>query len=305
MRGDIVYRVYGRHRGRDEDCYFGTFRTVSDAEAKIAKLSASEMNGRNWSEQHHNLGFIIREVTVDIDFEIPSQPSPRDKYFITGTPKGSPGTWPSTLVEVFERGAPNGGMSKVCEYVRNYSLLQTFEPFRQGDRDFALISPRYTSTCVLDLQSGQIIAEEVASERGFCPVGFYVPDWWDVNDGSTIPGSVYWSADHEWPNGNFGFVWGCIWGDDSSWKVQYLDLSDVQRGAIRRDERFGYVELATSGFDHRCQQLSPPATRSAPHFIDVSRYEGVAQVRFAVEMEFDLESGKSTDWERRRIKNLE
>lgn len=47
-----------------------------------------------------------------------------------------------------------------------------------------------------------------------------------------------------WPAaGDFGFVWGCVWGDDSSWKVQNLDLSAVQDGVIRRDERFGYLKL--------------------------------------------------------------
>jgi hypothetical protein len=41
-------------------------------------------------------------------------------------------------------------------------------------------------------------------------------------------------------------------GDDSSWKVQYLDLSRVQQGVVRRDERFGYLELATFGFENPC-----------------------------------------------------
>jgi hypothetical protein len=65
------------------------------------------------------------------------------------------------------------------------------------------------------------------------------------HDGSTIPGSEHWNADKEWPVGGFGFVWGCIWGDDSSWKAQHLDLRRVQEGVIARDERFGYVRLAT------------------------------------------------------------
>jgi hypothetical protein len=43
-----------------------------------------------------------------------------------------------------------------------------------------------------------------------------------------------------------GFVAGCIWGDDSSWKIQYLDLSRVEEGIIRREERFGYIELPQS-----------------------------------------------------------
>lgn len=41
----------------------------------------------------------------------------------------------------------------------------------------------------------------------------------------------------------FGFVAGCVWGDDSSWKIQYLDLSQVHKGIIKRDDRFGYIEL--------------------------------------------------------------
>jgi|SRR5581483_2518637 len=76
MRGDIVYHVYGVHAGRDKDVYFGAFRTVLEAEAEIAKLRAKEMNGRNWAEQYHNSGFVIRDVTVETDFEVPARPAP-------------------------------------------------------------------------------------------------------------------------------------------------------------------------------------------------------------------------------------
>ena len=41
----------------------------------------------------------------------------------------------------------------------------------------------------------------------------------------------------------YGFVAGCYWGDDSSWKIQYLDLSQAHRGIVTRDERFGYIVL--------------------------------------------------------------
>jgi hypothetical protein len=189
-------------------------------------------------------------------------------------------------------------------------MLQTFEPFRQRDREFALISRDYTRTAVLDLASGKVIAEEVhtgAPGYGFCPVGFYVPDWWDVKDGSKLPGSEHWSADDEWPIGDFGFVWGCQWGDDSSWKVQYLDLSRVQDGVIGRDERFGYLELATNGFKTPCltPNLEAGTKTEPPSFIKVSRYEGVSKVTFAVEMAFDLESGKSGEWQRLKIPNFE
>jgi len=41
----------------------------------------------------------------------------------------------------------------------------------------------------------------------------------------------------------FGFAAGCIWGDDSSWKVEYLDVTEVENGIVKRDSRFGYIEL--------------------------------------------------------------
>ena len=90
MRGDIVYHVYGVHAGRDKDVYFGAFRSVFEAEAEIAKLRVREMNGRNWAEQYHNSGFVIREVVVETDFEVPTRPAPRDKYFVKLTAKTRP-----------------------------------------------------------------------------------------------------------------------------------------------------------------------------------------------------------------------
>jgi hypothetical protein len=41
----------------------------------------------------------------------------------------------------------------------------------------------------------------------------------------------------------FAFVAGCIWGDDTFRKLQYLDLSRAADGILQRDDRFGYVEL--------------------------------------------------------------
>ncbi len=311
MRGAIVYRVYGAHQGRQEDMFFGAFRTFQEAEAEAEKLKTREMHGRNWADQYHNRGFVIREAIVDTDFEIPSRPKPRDKYFVRASAKPSqPGTWDSTTVEIFRRTVSSGDAERVCEYERSHAMYQTFEPFRQDGREFALISRDYTRSEVLDLASGEVIAEEAQEGphgAGFCPVGFYVPDWWDVHDGSVIPGSESWNADYEWPNGTFGFVWGCHWGDDNSWKVQYLDLSRIQQGELRRDDRFGYVELATSGFVSPCvmpdQEWLEPS--DPPHFIDVSRYGGVSRVTLAVEMAFDLGTGKSEEWQRLNVADLD
>ena len=41
----------------------------------------------------------------------------------------------------------------------------------------------------------------------------------------------------------WGLVAGCYWGDDTSWKVQFLDLSRAADGVLARDDRFGYLEL--------------------------------------------------------------
>jgi len=295
MRGDVVFRVYGLHEGREADFCFGAFRSRSEAEAQIAELTARAMYGENWAARYHNRGFVVREHQVSTDFEVPSRPKPRDRYLVRATAKANrPGTWDSTTVEVLRR--KGDALERVGEYVRNYAMLSSFEPFRQGERELALISREYTKTAVLDLASGDVIAEETESNPGggFCPVGFYVPDWWDVNDGSIIPGSEHWNADKEWPNGDFGFVWGCLWGDDSSWKVQHLDLSRVREGIIARDDRFGYVELATGRYLSPC--VSPPKGEPPPSpgdFIDLERYRGVTRVRFSVELGFDLASGKA------------
>src|SRR5213080_1993405 len=120
MRGDIAYRVYGLHEGREKDVFFGAFRSRSEADAEIAKLCAMEMHGRNWATQYHNKGFVIRETVIAVDFEIPSQPKPRDNYVVKGSPKSNrPGTWDSTIVEVFRRTTSSSGLEKMCEYERN------------------------------------------------------------------------------------------------------------------------------------------------------------------------------------------
>jgi hypothetical protein len=170
-------------------------------------------------------------------------------------------------------------------------MLRTFEPIRQGDRDYALISPHYTATSIMDLVSGRIVAGEEPSPGGFCPVGFYVPEWWDIHEDTeqrgTLPGSKAWSSDYEWPTGNFGFVWGCIWGDDSSWKVQYLDLSRVQEGVLTREERFGFVILDTG------EREGQEVWRDAREFIQLWSYQGERRVEFSTRQRtFDVLSGE-------------
>jgi hypothetical protein len=230
---------------------------------------------RHAADGIHYDRYWIEEIDTTGLWQPPPLPKPRDRYATRVTKLATPpGSWTKVHVEVLD------GEQVIAEYDRNYSMLQTFEPFRQGAKLFALVSTHYASTSVLDLQSGQIIAAEDPAGNGFCPVGFYVPDWWDLHDGTKLPGSMHWRPDDdEWPAGDFGFVWGCVWGDDSSWKIQYLDLSRVQDGIIARDERFGYLKLATD------PKLEPR------DFIRCSSWQGRRSVEFYVECGYVLTTG--------------
>lgn len=126
-----------------------------------------------------------------------------------------PGKGGKLRVEIVRDGAVIG------EYERNYSSFhRTFRAFTQGGREYALYSPHYTATRVMELPSCRDLGGEDPDPGGFCPV-----DYWVAQDGS------------------FGLVAGCVWGDDSSWKLQFLDLSHASIGRVVRDDRFGYVEL--------------------------------------------------------------
>lgn len=288
----MIYEVRAESRGRVHS--FGSFRDRGEAETQlttsIAQVTkAGGKNDRYW----------IEEINTDGLFEIPSEKTPRMRFHTNVTRvEGTAGHWDTTKVSIWDesllsddtissptREAPKvpGNEIIVGSYERNYRMMGTFEPFRQGDRNFALIAPHYTATSVMDLATGEIIASEEPQGNGFCPVGFYVPDWWDVNDGSMLPGSLYWDEGDEWPTGDFGFVWGCHWGDDSSWKVQYLDLSKITEGIITREERFGYVQLATH------HDLEPK------NFIRLFKEGTHETVSFDVEETFLLDDGKRLD----------
>lgn len=166
------------------------------------------------------------------------------KVKTTVVPSNNKHHWNTMKVDVYVRD------SLLTSYLRNYSSFgNTFEPFQQLDADnewhpYALVSQDYTTTAVMDLLTGKIIAKEKPDSWGFCPVDFYVPDWWEYYDEEFNPNSEEWDSRNDWDlKGRFGFVAGCIWGDDSSWKIQYLDLSEIQKGKIKREELFGYIQL--------------------------------------------------------------
>jgi hypothetical protein len=235
-----------------------------------------------------------------------------------------PGTWDSLKVGVF-RLADDGSEDQIGEYVRNHgNLYDTFFPFEQNGKHLALYSPDYTATRLMELPSCKDIGGELAESWGFCPVDFFVPTFLEQeirNTNNKICGETQIkhihdpgekdleerSETHNWINQitqepmeaqytyiplsgiqyyKFGFVAGCIWGDDSSWKVQYLDLSRASEGLIKRDERFGYIEL--------------PSGMRLKEAIDMRGYHGQAEdhtnyIRIQNVHTFDLRSGKIVD----------
>jgi hypothetical protein len=232
-------------------------------------------------------------------YPAPSRPI-REIYTAVPETVSEPKSWEKVRVSIY-RNDVDGTKTKIAEYGRNYSMLQTFEPFRQlrdGEwHDYALISDRYTRLAVLDLETGCIAATEsypAATEKyvaavkrsnpestlevgdpvpgsGFCPSGFYVPDFFDdfnptsystvdamEKDIKSVTEALAYSGDDEekqlfgagwceeylWSSsGQWGVYSGCVWGDDSSYKLRYVDLSKVSEGIVITDDRFGYVEL--------------------------------------------------------------
>lgn len=131
-------------------------------------------------------------------------------------------SWSTLRVDIPRDGEVIGS----CE--RDYpSLLGTFHPFIGPDgATYARYSPHYTGTRLMRLPGCVDIGGEPPSDEGFCPADYFAP--FDPARGL---------------DGTIGFVAGCIWGDDSSWKVRFVDLLRVTEGRLAVDERFGYLEL--------------------------------------------------------------
>jgi hypothetical protein len=144
--------------------------------------------------------------------------------------KRGPGITDAARITIFEEA---GGVARqLGGYDRNHAgwCDSTFAPFVQDGRWYALYAPDYTATRIMELPSCKDLGGEDPHTNGFCPVDYYVPhDHPDVERAGDA--------------GLFGFVAGCIWGDDSSWKIQYLDLSNAASGILVRKEIFGYVAM--------------------------------------------------------------
>lgn len=178
----------------------------------------------------------------------------------------------------------NGKEEFLGEYERNYSsLFNTFFPFHLNGKDLALYSADYTATRIMELPSCRDLGGEERDEMGFCPVDYFIPTYIDqMRTESTyrpLTPVLYYP---------FGFVAGCIWGNDRSYKVQYLDLSRADKGILKREERFGYIEL--------------PEDLSLKDAIDMEGYgddlgdgEVDTEIRIKIAQRFDLLTGERTE----------
>lgn len=173
------------------------------------------------------------------------------------------GCWSSQNVSVYMSG------DKIGEYLRKYPdfVESTFCPFQAEGEWYALYSADYTTTRVAKLgESGfEDWCGEDSSPGGFCPVEFYVPRFKVTQEewkGKILTTEHFESEydetelDEYYSNWldkgigfvgekfcEYGFVSGCIWGDDSSWKLRYIDLSKVPGKELAVEEKFGYFEL--------------------------------------------------------------
>lgn len=172
------------------------------------------------------------------------------------------GYWTTWRVHVFKDGKDIGN------YERKYHgyVKDTLYPFELDGIWYALYSADYTTTRVARLEDKfEDWCGETGKPDGFCPVEFYVPRYnkfrssykyldesetsytFEVFDNeATEEQFIKDMADQNWVKTaytNFGFMCGCVWGDDTSWKLRFIDLSKIHDKQFTITEKFGYWEL--------------------------------------------------------------
>lgn len=171
-------------------------------------------------------------------------------------------SWDCSVVTIFD------GASEVGSYERSIGYFgeETFEPFEIDGAWYALYSRDYTGTRIMSLPDCHDLGGEELNPHGFCPVELYVPryksvvtinkneqrseSWQFGDDGERYDGDFTDSFGGSvtvgpWQSLTTGFVAGCLWGEDSSWKLQVIDLSRAKEGILARSERFGYLQIAS------------------------------------------------------------
>lgn len=219
---------------------------------------------------------------------------PNTKYFARVIEEIETGKGTCLQIGIFQE-EKGKDPTQIGSYVRHHSsFYDTFFPFKhENGKWYALYSADYTATRVMELPSCKDIGGEEGSENGFCPTEFYVPNYIDGSyesdvDGITgeyqedqIPEDELWEkgwGEHVWDDlkyRDFGFVSGCVWGDDWSWKIRYIDLSRVDEGIIEITPKFGHIWL--------------PHGVKLSDAIDIDDFENLGWIRISCPISFDSE----------------
>lgn len=178
--------------------------------------------------------------------------------------------------------------------------MKTFCFFRKNGKDLALYSKDYAAIRVMELPSCKDLGGYDEDSCGFCPVEIFVPYFkrgvFTYNDGTTLKTKQYCSKtcaetyllksdteDFEFID--FGLVSGCVWGDDSDWKVQHVDIREADKGIIKLSDMFGYHPLPNLDLD----------MEDMIHFDDFDCKEGeleITQVTIPTYVTYRFKDGK-------------
>jgi hypothetical protein len=182
------------------------------------------------------------------------------RFQAKATQEPNPKGWAYSSVTILDTDVEIG------RYKRNYPRFseETFEPFELNGEWYAIYSRDYTSTRVMKLPECVDLGGEEPASHGFCPVELFVPRYRKVTMTQIATGRVIerlaFESDGEerpdepaldgfasvygpWRSLDIGFVAGCLWGDDSTWKLEVIDLSQAAEGIVSRSARFGHLQL--------------------------------------------------------------
>jgi hypothetical protein len=208
----------------------------------------------------------IEKVEIVVDLEkAKRQEYPRAPYVLYHEKVNSGrGSWDIFNCEV-RRVAGDGAEVRVGTFQYSYSsgIDKIFCPFQASDdRWYCLYATSYTTLSLACLEGDKIDRLDSLND-GFCPVECAIPFELKYENQYIDDPKHRTSYDHsfdpvelmkEYEDGteesghlrhtNFGFYAGCVWGDDSSWKMRFLDLREVPQGKLIHDEAaLGYHPL--------------------------------------------------------------
>lgn len=173
--------------------------------------------------------------------------------------------WNYTHVHIYENNKWIGG------YVRNYHMLyDTFKPFIFNKKWYALCSKDYTGLDIIELPSCKFKNKRSHNSYGFCPVEVLPLDETLISNIDQDEKSIFISQNQL---GKYALISGCVWGDDSNWKVELVTL-DPENGLAEIDNDFfdytplpeDYNLLESVQYLNICDEIISVQIISTKHF---------------------------------------